>query len=167
MPIPTNTRKVVTGTVISISAKNIPLGRAQALRINESYGVRPVYEIGRMEPAELPVLQYSGAMSMSRYVLDLNENIILQFKHKGFGGITDTPKFVRQLLFAEGVDITISRIAPPAEGQTFDPIPNPEYRTFMNITGAICTGESISIEGNEVVMRQGEFLFREPLSVGV
>lgn len=168
-----NTRKVITGTIVSISATpvygtRVEIGRALGIRINESYRATPLFQLGQMHAHEIPILQYSGSMSISKMVIDLSENILSQFSRtsNAAGRPQNVQEFVRQLLFSEGVNVDVNRIVGPAENTALVPSSEPQTERLLSVRGAVCTGETLSIESNEIVTTGGEFLFREPITVG-
>jgi hypothetical protein len=158
--------KVITGALIEISVRpRLPgatvstIGRAMALNIQEQYRVMPVYGIGNLTPQELPVLQYAGAFSVQQFGVSRTaiENLMGQFKKTGAPGMESKEKFVRQLLFGEGVDVTVYRREKQGNQEVKVPL--------ASITGAVCTSESMSIQENQIVVRNGEFVFADPVSI--
>lgn len=156
MPTP----KVVSGAIIEITVdpkrtgqSPFTLGRALSLRIMEQYGVRPIYGIGALNAQELPVLQYSGTMSLNTYAIDsrVAENILNQFERPTPSG---SEAFIRQLLYTEGVNVTVSRRAQDGS-----------RNTFLKVSRAVCTGEDLSITQGDVVTRSGNFVFADPVAV--
>jgi hypothetical protein len=159
--------KVITGALIEISvtpkyegAQPIAIGRAMALNIQEQYRVAPIYGIGNFTAQELPILSYAGAFSVSQFGFSRTavENLMGQFKRKGSPGATDTAAFVRQLLYTDGIDVTVYRKEKSGNSE-INKIP------LALISGAVCTGETMAISENQIVVRNGEFVFAEPVSI--
>ena len=160
--------RVITGALIKISVtpkgqgtnrQTEVIGRAMAMNVQEQYRVQPVFGIGNIVAQELPVLQYSGAFSIQQFGFSRTavQNLMNQFARKGSPTASDTAAFVRQLLYTEGVDVTVTR----REKQGTQEVEVP----LAMISGAICTGESMNIQENQVVMRDGSFIFAEPVAV--
>jgi len=159
--------RVITGALIKISVtpKGVAnrqtevIGRAMGMNIQEQYRVQPVYAIGNIVAQELPVLSYAGAFSIQQFGFSRTavRNLMSQFQRKGAPTATDTAAFVRQLLYTEGVDVTVTR----REKQGTQEVEVP----LAMISGAICTGESMNIQENQVVMRDGSFVFAEPVAI--
>jgi hypothetical protein len=156
--------KVLTGCIIRLSVtprggQNVVIGQAMSLAITEQYQVRPVFGIGRLTAQELPILSYAGVMSVNQYAIDNRaaQNVLNQFDRMGSASVPDLDSWVNQLLYSEGVDLTVIRKS-KVNGVVQD-------QTVAKISGAICTGESTSISENQIVMRDGSFIFAEPVKV--
>lgn len=150
--------KVISGTIIKITAtpkggKAVTIGRAMNLGVSESYNVRPIYGIGQMTPQELPILQWSGALSVGIFAIPSKDNILGQFTKQG-----TVTQVVNNLLFNEGVDLVISRRVKP------DSTNVETYVDVASINGCVCTGENIEISEGAVVTRSGQFVFLSPIS---
>lgn len=157
--------KVITGALIRITVRPKPdgqvteIGRAMAMNIQEQYRVTPVYGIGKLTAQELPVLQYAGAFSVQQFAFSTTalQNLMAQFNRQGGPGVATKDAFVKQLLYTDGIDVTISR----REKQNGTEVEVP----LAKINGAICTGESMVIQENQIVVRDGSFIFADPVSV--
>lgn len=171
MPATQQTGKVITGTVIKLTvtpqytgASAVEIGRAMSLNIQEQYRVTPVFGIGSMTAQELPILQYAGAFTCQQFAISDSavENLMGQFKKRGaLGTSASKDAFVKHLLYTEGVNVLVTYTVKTAGGL----VPTTEPRTLASITGAICTGETMTIQENQVVTRNGEFVFADPVSV--
>lgn len=156
---------VITGAVISITTRRKPsgtpvtIGRAMALSVQEQYRVVPVYGIGSLTARELPVLQYAGAFTMQQFAFSDTalRNLMDDFDRRTASQSVES--FVNQLLFNQGIDVTISYkgTAPTTSA------PNPPATGLMMITGAVCQTESMTIQENSIVLRDGSFIFAEPI----
>lgn len=157
--------KVITGALIEIQAtprggQTVAIGRAMALNIQESYRIGPVYGIGSLTARELPILQYAGGFSCQQFAISRSavENLMSQFKRQGAPGVPNREAFIRQLLYTDGVDVTVWRREKDAQG-------NINNIALARINGAVCTGETMQIQENSIVIRNGEFMFADPVSV--
>lgn len=169
MPAPANRAdRVITGALIDISVTskdrntNFSIGRAMALNIQESYRIVPVFGIGNMTAQELPILQYAGGFSVQQFAVSGKavENVMNQFKKMGATGVSDVAAFTRQLLYTDGIDVTVYRREKSTTSDTgFDNI------AIAKITGAVCTSETMGIQENQILVRNGEFIFADPVSV--
>lgn len=158
--------KVITGTVIEISvtpkytgASAVTIGRAMALNIQEQYRVTPVYGIGNLTAQELPILQYAGGFSVQQFAISRSavENLMGQFKRRGNANLTTVEDFKNHLLYTDGVDVTVFR--KEKQGANIVPVP------LAKITNAICTSETMGIQENQIVIRNGEFVFADPVQI--
>lgn len=163
--------KVITGVLISLQARShlgtFTIGRAMALRISEQYGVRPVYGIGALNAQELPVLQYQGAMSLSQFAIDAKaaETMLSQYRRQGGTGVATVEGFIKQVLYNDGIDVTVSRRRKTVSATAQQPVPQDETVSYLKITNAVCTAEETAISENEVVVRSGSFVFASPVAV--
>lgn len=156
--------RTITGAIISISVtprggENITIGRAMSLDVVENYQLRPIVGIGNFSPVEIPVMGYMGSMRITQFLIDSRaaENVMSQFKRQGTPSVPTKEAFIKQLLCTEGVDVTIMRKTRCADGS--------ENATLAKITGAVCQSETMSIQEQQVVMKSGDFLFTDPISV--
>lgn len=60
-------QSVQTGNTIYLMIQSTPIGRAQSLTAERSFGTTGVYEIGSIMPQEHVFLRYSGTVSLERY----------------------------------------------------------------------------------------------------
>lgn len=60
-------QSVQTGNTIFLMIQNTPIGRAQSLTAERSFGTEGVYEIGSIMPQEHVYLKYTGQVSLERY----------------------------------------------------------------------------------------------------
>lgn len=163
--------KVITGVLINLQARShlgtFTIGRAMSLRISEQYGVRPVYGIGALNAQELPVLQYAGGMTLQQFAIDAQaaETLLAQYRRQGGTGVPDVQSFIKQVLYNDGIDVTVSRRRKTVSATSQQPVPQDETVSYLKITNAVCTGEETSITENEVVIRSGSFVFANPVSV--
>jgi hypothetical protein len=129
-----------------------------ALSVQEQYRVVPVYGIGSLTARELPVLQYAGAFTMQQFAFSDTalRNLMDDFDRRTSSQSVET--FVNQLLFNQGIDVTISY-----RGSTSTGAADPTPRGLMMITGAVCQSESMTIQENSIVLRDGSFIFAEPI----
>lgn len=62
-----NDQSVQTGNTIYLMIQNTPIGRAQSLNAERSFGTQGVYEIGSIMPQEHVFLKYTGTVQLERY----------------------------------------------------------------------------------------------------
>jgi len=60
-------QSVQTGNTIYLMIENTPIGRAQSLTAERSFGTEGVYEIGSIMPQEHVFLRYTGTVQLERY----------------------------------------------------------------------------------------------------
>lgn len=60
-------QSVQTGNTIYLMIEQTPIGRAQSLSAERSFGTEGVYEIGSIMPQEHVFLKYTGTVSLERY----------------------------------------------------------------------------------------------------
>lgn len=156
--------KVLTGVIIQLSVtprggQNTVIGQAMSMDVAEQYALRPVFGIGNLTAQEIPILGYSGQVNMNQYAIDKNatQTLMNQFARKGTTEVPDLAAWTKQILFTEGVDITVARKAKVNGAMVTE--------TVAKISGAMCQHESMSMSENQLVMRSGSFMFPEPISV--
>lgn len=60
-------QSVQTGNTIYLMIDTVPIGRAQSLSAERSFGTTGVYEIGSIMPQEHVFLKYTGTVQLERY----------------------------------------------------------------------------------------------------
>lgn len=60
-------QSVQTGNTIYLMIQSTPIGRAQSLTAERSFGTTGVYEIGSIIPQEHVFLKYTGSVQLERY----------------------------------------------------------------------------------------------------
>lgn len=60
-------QSVQTGNTIYLMIKTTPIGRAQSLSAERSFGTEGVYEIGSIMPQEHVFLKYTGTVNLERF----------------------------------------------------------------------------------------------------
>lgn len=156
--------RVITGALIKISVtprggQTTVIGRAMSMDIQEQYSIAPVFAIGNLTAQELPVLRYSGGFNISQFGFSKTalENLMAQFKRQGAPGVEDKAKFIRQLLYTDGIDVTITRREKQGNNEVEVPL--------AKISGAVCQAESMTISENQIMGRSGSFIFADPIKV--
>lgn len=154
-------RTVITGAVISISSgpkggAQTAIGRAMAMQVQETYRVVPVFGIGRLTAQELPILQYAGAFTMQQFAIssEATKNLMGSFNRPNASG--DVTNHINSLLYNEGVDVTVKYKSSSTDTAG---------TALMMITGAVCQAESTTVQENQIVLRDGTFIFADPMKV--
>lgn len=78
-------QSVHTGNTIYITIGNTPIGRAQSLQAERSFGTEGVYEIGSIMPQEHVYLKYDGTLTVNRFRLRRED-----IEKSGFGSLEKT-----------------------------------------------------------------------------
>lgn len=76
-------QSVETGNTIYLMIQNTPIGRAQTLTAQRSFGTEGVYEIGTIMPQEHVFLRYTGSLTMERYRMKKQSLASLKFAAMG------------------------------------------------------------------------------------
>lgn len=76
-------QSVQTGNTIFLMIENTPIGRAQSLSAERSFGTEGIYEIGSIMPQEHVYLKYTGRVSLSRFLMKKESLATLGFAALG------------------------------------------------------------------------------------
>lgn len=76
-------QSVQTGNTIYLMIQSTPIGRAQSLTAERSFGTEGVYEIGTIMPQEHVFLKYTGDVQLERYRMKAQSLATLGFAALG------------------------------------------------------------------------------------
>lgn len=150
-------QKVLTAAIALIKVKDSKgkqhtIGKMKSVRLTENISRGRVVGIGEITPSELPVLGWSGSISVGQYAIKLNTSILQGLSRQ----FSSTAAFVQNLLFDEGVDIQLQRKIKKEDG-TFD------YESFATVQGAHLTSEGLDISEGQIGGRDGTFEYQNPI----
>ena len=140
--------KVMTAPLAIIQINSVTVGKMKNVRITENIRRGRVAGIGRLNPSELPALEWSGSLSCSSYFRNL-------------GTVEAWANAI--LLQEDGLEISILR---KVKDGSIDPdtgAVNSKYETFAKVTGAVADREGFDIQEGQISGRDTEFEYLEPI----
>ena len=146
--------KVMTAPLAIIQINSVTVGKMKNVRITEQIRRGRVSGLGRLNPSELPALEWSGSLSCSSY--SINFNLLANKIRKG--------TFRKAgLLQEDGLEISILRKVKDGEINPETGLVNAKYETFASVKGAFASREGFDIQEGQISGRDTEFEYLEPI----
>jgi len=155
--------KTMTAPLAIIQINSVTVGKMKNVRITENIRRGRVTGIGRLNPEELPAIEWSGSMSCSSYSINFNllANKIAKGSFRNAQTIEDWANAI--LLQEDGLEISILR---KVKDGAIDPqtgMVQVKYETFAKVNGAFVTREGFDIQEGQISGRDTEFEYLEPI----
>ena len=134
-----NTR-VMTAPLAIIKINSVTVGKMKNVRITETIRRGRVTGVGRLNPEELPALEWSGSLSCSSYTI--NFNLLANVSKLGtFRNAATVEEWANAILLQEaGLEISILRKVKDGEIDTETGLVKTKYETFAKVNAAFARG---------------------------
>lgn len=152
---------VLTAPLALLKVDGVVIGRARNVRVSESMRRGTVIGLGRLNPSEKPVTEWSGTMSIGFYTVD--------FKNHPMGANAllrktgTVEQFINNILLQEsGVELVLQK----RELESEDPqtgIKTAKYVSFATVRGAFITSDDFDISEGAISGRNCTFEYTEPI----
>lgn len=155
--------KVMTAPLAIIQINSVTVGKMKNVRITEQIRRGRVSGLGRLNPSELPALEWSGSLSCSSY--SINFNLLANKIRKGtFRKAGTVDVWANAILLQEdGLEISILRKVRDGEINPETGLVNAKYETFASVKGAFASREGFDIQEGQISGRDTEFEYLEPI----
>lgn len=155
--------KVMTAPLAIIQINSVTVGKMKNVRITESIRRGRVTGIGRLNPEELPALEWSGSLSCSSYTINFNllANKIKKGAYRNAGTVEEWANAI--LLQEDGLEIAILRKVKDGAIDAETGLVQTKYETFAKTVGAFMTREGFDIQEGQISGRDTEFEYLEPI----
>lgn len=155
--------KTMTAPLAIIQINSVTVGKMKNVRITENIRRGRVTGIGRLNPEELPAIEWSGSLTCSSYSINFNllANKIVKGSFRNAQTVDDWANAI--LLQEDGLEISILRKVKdgPIDPQTG--MVQVKYETFAKVNGAFVTREGFDIQEGQISGRDTEFEYLEPI----
>lgn len=157
-----NTR-VMTAPLAIIKINSVTVGKMKNVRITETIRRGRVTGVGRLNPEELPALEWSGSLSCSSYTI--NFNLLANVSKLGtFRNAATVEEWANAILLQEaGLEISILRKVKDGEIDTETGLVKTKYETFAKINAAFTTREGFDVQEGQISGRDTDFEYLEPI----
>ena len=157
-----NTR-VMTAPLAIIKINSVTVGKMKNVRITETIRRGRVTGVGRLNPEELPALEWSGSLSCSSYTI--NFNLLANVSKLGtFRNAATVEEWANAILLQEaGLDISILRKVKDGEIDTETGLVKTKYETFAKVNAAFATREGFDVQEGQISGRDTDFEYLEPI----
>lgn len=157
-----NTR-VMTAPLAIIKINSVTVGKMKNVRITETIRRGRVTGVGRLNPEELPALEWSGSLSCSSYTI--NFNLLANVSKLGtFRNAATVEEWANAILLQEaGLEISILRKVKDGEIDTETGLVKTKYETFAKVNSAFTTREGFDVQEGQISGRDTDFEYLEPI----
>lgn len=157
-----NTR-VMTAPLAIIKINSVTVGKMKNVRIVETIRRGRVTGVGRLNPEELPALEWSGSLSCSSYTI--NFNLLANVSKLGtFRNAATVEEWANAILLQEaGLEISILRKVKDGEIDAETGLIKTKYETFAKVNAAFTTREGFDVQEGQISGRDTDFEYLEPI----
>ena len=157
-----NTR-VMAAPLAIIKINSVTVGKMKNVRITETIRRGRVTGVGRLNPEELPALEWSGSLSCSSYTI--NFNLLANVSKLGtFRNAATVEEWANAILLQEaGLEISILRKVKDGEIDTETGLVKTKYETFAKVNAAFATREGFDVQEGQISGRDTDFEYLEPI----
>lgn len=157
------TERVMTAPLAIIQINSTTVGKMRNVRVTENIRRARVTGLGRLNPSELPPVEWSGSMTASSYSLNFNRlaNVSRIGTFRGAGTVDEWANAL--LLQEDGLEISIMRKVKDGQIDPDTGLVNAKYETFAKVSGAFATREGFDIQEGQISGRDTEFEYTEPI----
>lgn len=157
-----NTR-VMTAPLAIIKINSVTVGKMKNVRITETIRRGRVTGVGRLNPEELPALEWSGSLSCSSYTI--NFNLLANVSKLGtFRNAATVEEWANAILLQEaGLEISILRKVKDGEIDVETGLVKTKYETFAKVNAAFATREGFDVQEGQISGRDTDFEYLEPI----
>ena len=156
-------QKVMTAPLAIIQINSVTVGKMKNVRVTETIRRGRVTGVGRLNPEEVPALEWNGTLSCSSYTINFN---LLANKSKlgTFRNSATVEEWASALLLQEaGLEISILRKVKDGEIDNETGLVKTKYETFAKVNGAFATREGFDIQEGQISGRDTDFEYLEPI----
>jgi len=156
-------QKVMTAPLAVIQIDGVTIGKMKNVRITENIRRAKVTGIGKLNPDELPPVEWSGSLSCSSYTLNFNllANKIVRGTYRNSATVEDWTNAI--LLQEDGLEIAIMRKVKNGEIDAVTGQVKSKFETFAKVNGAFATREGFDIQEGQISGRDTEFEYLDPI----
>lgn len=152
--------KTLTAPLALIKVDGVTVGKCRDLRITETFQLGRVGGVGRITPAELPVLSWSGRVTTDHYEVDFATSGIPDAIKRIAPSVQD---FVDNILLdCRGVDIVLlKKVCDFTDPETG--LIKSKLREHLTIWGAIAEQEGMNLSENQISGHNQNFQYQKPV----
>ena len=155
--------RVMTAQLAIIKVNGVAIGKMKNVRVTETIRRGRVTGLGRLNPSELPALEWQGSLSCSSYTINFNL-LVNQSKLGTFRNAGTVEEWANAILLQEaGLEISIQRKVKDGEIDKETGLVKVKYETFAKVNGAFASRESFDIQEGQISGRDTEFEYLEPI----
>lgn len=156
-------QKTLTAPLAIIQINGVTVGKMKNIRVTETIRRGKVTGLGRLNPEEIPPVEWSGSLSCSSYTI--NFNLLVNKEQKGFYRNSQTIEdWANSILLEEsGLEISILRKVKDGEIDPETGAVKSKLETFAKVNSAFVNRENFDIQEGQISGRDTEFEYTEPI----
>lgn len=165
--------QVLTGALAIIKLNGVAIGKMKNISVNESINRGRVQGIGKLNPSEVPALEWSGTVSCSFYTIDFETDGVAGILDKTAapGGnqgvirrVTSVAALMEHIALEEkGISLDVYKKIHDFTSSTTGEKQNQTPKKFCTINGVHLERDSFEVGENGISGRNQEFSFTEPI----
>lgn len=155
--------RVFTAPLAVIQINSVTVGKMKNVRITENIRRGRVSGLGRLNPEELPALEWTGSLSCSSYTINFNllANKLKKGTFRNAGTIEEWANAI--LMQEDGLEIAILKKVKDGEIDLETGLVKTKYETFAKVSGAFATREGFDVQEGQISGRDTEFGYTDPI----
>lgn len=155
--------RVFTAPLAVIQINSVTVGKMKNVRITENIRRGRVSGLGRLNPEELPALEWTGSLSCSSYTINFNllSNKLKKGTFRNAGTIEEWANAI--LMQEDGLEIAILKKVKDGEIDLETGLVKTKYETFAKVSGAFATREGFDVQEGQISGRDTEFEYTDPI----
>ncbi len=151
--------KSMTAPLAIIKVQGKPVGKVKNVRITETLRLGRVTGLGRLNPSELPALEWSGTMTFGSYLIEFSEQIV---PNSILRKVQTTEEYVDTVLLREeGVQVDLMRKV--IDTTLANGVKVPKLKVFASVRGAFSSREGFDISEGQISGRDQDFEYTDPV----
>lgn len=156
-------KRVMTAPLAIVQVNGVTIGKMRNVRVTEQIRRGRVSGLGRLNPSELPALEWSGSLSCSSYTL--NFNLLLNKSKLGtFRNAETVEDWANAILLQEaGLEVSLLRKVKDGEIDRETGMVKTKYETFAKVNAAFASREGFDLQEGQISGRDTEFEYLEPI----
>lgn len=155
--------RVFTAPLAVIQINSVTVGKMKNVRITENIRRGRVSGLGRLNPEELPALEWTGSLTCSSYSINFNL-LANKMKLGTFRNAGTIEEWANAILMQEdGLEIAILRKVKDGEIDLETGLVSTKYETFAKVSGAFATREGFDVQEGQISGRNTEFEYTNPI----
>ena len=155
--------RVFTAPLAVIQINSVTVGKMKNVRITENIRRGRGSGLGRLNPEELPALEWTGSLSCSSYTINFNllANKLKKGTFRNAGTIEEWANAI--LMQEDGLEIAILKKVKDGEIDLETGLVKTKYETFAKVSGAFATREGFDVQEGQISGRDTEFEYTDPI----
>lgn len=156
-------QKTMTAPLAIVQVNGVTVGKMRNIRVTEQIRRGRVSGLGRINPEELPALEWNGSLSCSSYTI--NFNLLMNKSQLGtFRNAKTVEDWANAILLQEdGLEISLLRKVKDGEIDPETGMVKTKYETFAKVNAAFASREGFDVQEGQISGRDTEFEYLEPI----